>query len=91
MCGCYKTNFAKRENFETIIVIFGGTPYDWRQFALMLAKIAEGNNFYHTQEPVFARGSEWQELQKTYLTGSRPDVKVLNFNTPLTLNDVLDS
>ena len=59
-----ENSIMHNQKFDTL------EKYDWRQFALMLAKIAEGalmlakiaegNNFnYHTQGPVFTRGSKW--------------------------------
>ena len=68
------------------------SKYDWRQYAIMLARILENNeSLHHTQLPLFSNAQIGQELKNIYDTGNRPTLSRLKLETEatLTLEDVL--
>ena len=71
------------------------TKYDWRQYAIMLARILENNESqYHTQPPSFSHAQIGQELEHIYNTGIRPTLSKLKLpetEATQTLENVLST
>ena len=54
------------------------TKYNWRQYAIMLARILENDeSLYHTQPPSFSNTHIGQELEDIYNTGNQPTLSRL--------------
>ena len=67
--------------------------YDWRQFAIMLARILDDNmENYHEEEPSFPEGEFGDTLRSAFDNGEPPDItKYVPLNSELSLEEVLNS
>ena len=66
--------------------------YDWRQFAIMLARILDDNmENYHEEEPFFPADEFGDTLQSAFHNGEPPDItKYVPLNSELSLSEVLN-
>ena len=63
--------------------------YDWRHFAIMLARIMEGSDDqYHKRRPKFSDDVCGKELQRSFSYGMKPRKQYLTWNKEKTLDDM---
>ena len=63
--------------------------YDWRQFAIMLARIIEGSDDeYHKRPPVFLDDVCGKELRRSFFDGMKPRKQYLTWKNEKTLDDM---